>query len=145
MRKAPLVLCLGLAFLIGCESRPDRESLAVSASGPMVPSEDALIGEGRSLGIVKLGRFLLLLPRPLPGVTRQHASPGIRLTSMPMQAAMAPEAHELDLRDYEGKAILVEGHVDGGWIYDARIVDCAGDILTAVVRKVFADQGDEQR
>lgn len=139
MRNGLIVVYCGIACLIGCASAPDRESLAISARGQKVTSEDTLIGEGRSLGIVKLGRFLPLLPKSLPGVTRRHAAPGIRLTSIPMQAAMAPEAHELDLRDYEGKAILVQGHVDGGWIYDARIVDGAGDILTVIVRKVLTD------
>ena len=139
MRKGILIVCLAVACLIGCESTPDREPLAASASERTVPSTDTLVGEGRLLGIVKLGRFSPLLPRPFPGVRLEDPSPGVRLTSIPMQAAMAPEANELDLREYEGKAILVEGHVGGGWIYEARIVDSAGDILTIIVRKVFAD------
>jgi N-acetylmuramoyl-L-alanine amidase len=40
-----------------------------------------------------------------------------------MAAAMTPESREIDLAPYEGKSIKVEGHLSGGWIYSARIVE----------------------
>ena len=61
----------------------------------------------------------------------------VRLTSLPMQAAQPPESGELDLTEYEGKAITVRGHDGGGWIYSAEVIDQAGLILTAVVQQVF--------
>jgi hypothetical protein len=54
-----------------------------------------------------------------------------------MAASVPPETAELDLSVYEGKAIMVHGHDGGGWIYSAMVIDQAGPILTAVVRKVF--------
>jgi hypothetical protein len=61
----------------------------------------------------------------------------IRLTHIQMQTAMSPESGELDLTQYEGSAIMVQGHSGGGWIYTAQIIDKAGPILTAVVKRVF--------
>ncbi|HWP49008.1 MAG TPA: hypothetical protein VNM22_17765 [Candidatus Limnocylindrales bacterium] len=61
----------------------------------------------------------------------------VRLTQIQMQTAMSPESGELDLTPYEGSAIMVQGHGGGGWIYAAQIIDKAGPILTAVVKRVF--------
>jgi len=66
-------------------------------------------GEKRFLGIVQKGEFQLLAP----------GSGSVRLTGLPMQAAQPPESGELDLTEYEGKAITVRGHDGGGWIYSA--------------------------
>lgn len=92
-------------------------------------------GNDEFLGIVQNGRFQHLAPhRALGG--------SVRLTSMPMQAAQTPESAELDLAEYEGKAIMVRGHGGGDWIYSAEVIDQAGPILTAVVRKAFGQEGD---
>jgi hypothetical protein len=66
----------------------------------------------------------------------------IRLTALSMQAAVPPESEELDLTGYEGKAIMVSGYVGGGWLYSAEVIDHAGPILTAVVRRVFGRPGE---
>lgn len=50
-----------------------------------------------------------------------------------MQEARPPESTELDLTEYEGKAIMVRGHSSGEWIYSAEVIDQARPILTAVV------------
>ena len=56
---------------------------------------------------------------------------------MPMQAALPPEAQEIDLKKHEGKAIMVVGRCSGDWIYSAEIIDLASPIVTALVKKVF--------
>jgi hypothetical protein len=84
-------------------------------------------GNNHVLGIVQDGSFQPLAPRGLSA----------RLTTIQMQAAMPPESGELDLAEYEGKAIMVRGHDGGGWIYSAEVIDQAGPILTAVVQRVF--------
>jgi hypothetical protein len=85
------------------------------------------------IGIVEQGRFNLLSPEPgTPG--------GARLTSISMQAAQPPESGELDLAQYEGGAIAVQGHDGGGWIYEASVVDTGGPILAALVREVFGTE-----
>jgi len=87
-------------------------------------------GNDQFLGIVQNGEFQLLEPyRPLGG--------SVRLTGISMQESVPPESAELDLTEYEGKAIMVSGHDGGGWIYSAVVIDQAGPILTAVVQKVF--------
>jgi hypothetical protein len=92
-------------------------------------------GNDQFLGIVQNGVFELLAPRRAPGGS-------VRLTSIPMQAAVSPESAELNLRVYDGKAIMVSGHDGGGWIYSAAVIDQAGPILTAVVQKVFGQEDD---
>ena len=82
------------------------------------------------LGLVKDKKFLLLIPESESGNV-------VRLTEMPMQAAIPPEAQEIDLKKHEGKAIMVRGRCGGGWIYSAEIIDLAGPILSALVQKVF--------
>jgi hypothetical protein len=62
---------------------------------------------------------------------------GLRLTTIQRQEARSVESGEVDLTAYEGDAILIEGIRDSGWIYEARIVDHAGPILTLLVRRAF--------
>jgi len=95
-------------------------------------------GDGEFIGLVRGGRFLLLAPHPALGGW-------VGLTSIPMQAAQPPESAELDLTEYEGRAIMVAGHDAGGWIYSARLVSLAGPILTAVVKRLFGEQDGPQR
>jgi hypothetical protein len=54
-----------------------------------------------------------------------------------MQESVPPDAREIDLAEYEGRAIMVSGHDDGSWIYSASVIDEAGPILTAVVEQLF--------
>jgi hypothetical protein len=85
---------------------------------------------GRFIGVVEMGEFLILDPPDIAGKTA-------RLTWIPIQAAQPPESDEIDLASYDGRAIMVCGHEDSGWIYSAKVVDQAGPIITALVEKVF--------
>ena len=88
---------------------------------------------GIFLGLVENGKFKLLSPRPaLPG--------DVRLTSISMQEARSPESGELNLTEYEGNAIAVQGHDGGGWIYSASVIDTGGPIVTALVQQVFGQE-----
>jgi hypothetical protein len=84
------------------------------------------------LGLVKNKKLLILIPESESGNV-------VRLTEMPMQAAIPPEAQEIDLKKYEGKAIMARGGCEGGWIYSTEIIDLAGPILNALVQKVFSE------
>jgi hypothetical protein len=84
------------------------------------------------LGLVKDKKFLLLIPE-------SEAGNVVRLTETPMQAALPPEAQEMDLKKHEGKAIMIRGRYGGGWIYSAEIIDLAGPILNALVQRVFSE------
>ncbi len=67
----------------------------------------------------------------------------VRLTAIKMYVAISPEAAELDLTDYEGRAIMIRGLDAGGWIYSAAVIDRAGPILTAVVQRLFGEDEHE--
>ena len=94
-------------------------------------------GVNETLGVVRDGRFHPVAAEGLPNLP-------VRLTAIRMQEAIAPEAGELDLSDYEGRAIMVRGLDAGGWVYSAAVVDHAGPILTAVVERVFAGKDVEE-
>ncbi len=86
------------------------------------------------LGIVQGGRFSILMPRP------QCCT--VRLTRISKPASIAEElvaSHEINLTEYEGKAIMVNGVLPEhkGWLYEANVVDQASPILTAVVEELF--------
>jgi hypothetical protein len=91
-------------------------------------------GREQVLGIVENGNFKRLEPNELLGDV-------LRLTSVQRQEARPPESGELNLTEYEGKAIMVAGYIDSSWIYEAAVIDQAGAILTAVVQKVFGQAG----
>lgn len=86
------------------------------------------------LGMVQGGRFSILMPRP------QCCT--VRLTRISKPASIAEElvaSHEINLAEYEGKAIMVNGVLPEhkGWLYEADVVDQASPILTAVVEEIF--------
>jgi hypothetical protein len=87
------------------------------------------------LGIVKTGMFQILQ-------SEQQPEGSARLTRIQMQEARSPESDEINLQDYEGKAILVQGHNGGGWIHSAAIIDQAGPILTMLVEKLFGEENN---
>jgi hypothetical protein len=86
--------------------------------------------DGHFIGVVEKGKFQVLEPR-------RPLSIPIRLTRIQMQEARPVESAEIDLRQYEGKAILVTGHDGGSWIYRAEVVDRGGPLLTLLVKKAF--------
>jgi hypothetical protein len=83
------------------------------------------------IGIVENGKFMLLSPKA-------ETSSDIRLTGIGMTAGVPPESAELNLTDYEGKAIAVRGHNGGDWIYSAAVIDVGGEIVTALAKDVFS-------
>jgi hypothetical protein len=90
------------------------------------------------LGVVNGGRFELL------AAERQDVARVLRLTTTPQRASEEPASGEIALEPYEGQALLVRGIDSGGWIMSAVIVEQAGQLLTAVVRQVFAlSEGQE--
>lgn len=86
-------------------------------------------GEDQFLGTVEKGQF-----HP---IVRSTLGKLARLTSIHRQEARTPESGELDLVAYEGRAIMVQGYHEGEWIFEAKVVDQAGPILTQVVQQVF--------
>lgn len=83
------------------------------------------------IGVVQLGQFKPMTPKTIGG--------SVRLTTIQMQAAQSPESAEVNLAEYEGRAIAVQGHGSGDWIYSASVIDTAGSIVTALVQSVFGD------
>jgi hypothetical protein len=88
-------------------------------------------GNEQFLCMVNEGKITILFPE-------SEAGNVVRLTEMPMQAAIPPEAQEISVKKHEDKAIMVEGHIGGGWIYSTEMIDLAGPILSALVQKVFS-------
>lgn len=82
------------------------------------------------LCMVNNGKLTILLPDSKAGNI-------VRLTEMPMQASIPPEAQEISIKKHEGKAIMVKGRYGEGWIYSTEMIDLAGPILSALVQKVF--------
>ncbi len=89
-----------------------------------------MYGNEQYLGIVKDGILALLIPESETGTKA-------RLTTIFMADQRPPESGEINLKDYEGKAIMVDGHYGGDWIYSASIIDQASPILSAIVKKIY--------
>jgi len=88
----------------------------------------------RFLGVVEGGRFSILIPRP------QCCT--VKLTRISKPASIAEElvaSHEINLGEYEGKAIMVTGVLPEhkGWLYETNVIDQVGPILTEVVKELF--------
>jgi hypothetical protein len=137
---AVIIFCTILfAFFGGIISNSIFSGVSAAAQEPALEktARDAgireyLLKENLFIGIVKSGRFHLLAPRSSSPLTV-----GIRLTGIQMQEARTPESAELNLENYEGKAVMVHGHDGGGWIYRAAVVDSGGPLVTALVKQVF--------
>jgi hypothetical protein len=64
------------------------------------------------------------------------------MTRIAKPASIAEEltaSHEINLAEYEGKAIMVTGVLPErrGWLYQANVIDQAGPVLTEVVKEIF--------
>lgn len=84
------------------------------------------------IGLVEDGNFYTRSPEP------EISAPTL-LTEMRIMESMAPEARKLNLTEYEGKAIAVQGHNQGDVIYEASIIDVAGPIVTVLVKLALGD------
>ncbi len=86
------------------------------------------------LGLVENGQFRILEPK-------EHCCT-VKLTKLIKPKLLdeaAIEKHQIDLSEDEGMAIMLEGALkkEELWIFEAKVVDRGGPILSAVVRKVF--------
>jgi hypothetical protein len=136
-----LLSTMVFAFLGGIFS---QGIMSGSPAGAQAPGEETvkeapgdlreyLVAQGLFMGVVQAGRFHILAP--------QSSSPlaaAVRLTHIQMQEARPPDSAEVNLEEYEGKALMVHGHDGGGWIYKAAVVDIGGPLVTALVKYVFA-------
>lgn len=82
------------------------------------------------IGIAQKGAVRLFYPN-------SESQNDVRLTSVGMQDSLQPENGELNIIEYEGNAIAIQGHSSGGWIYSASIIDTGDPIVTVLVHKVF--------
>ncbi len=83
------------------------------------------------VGVVRNGLFQLLFPK-------SEVVTQLRLTTTGIHHSVPPENGELNLVEYEGSAIAVEGQANRDWIYSASVVDTGDPIVTALVEKVFS-------
>jgi hypothetical protein len=120
---------LGLAAaLTGAASVQGAQAEPSIAWPTAVRDEDD--GRQTLIGIVRDGELWILAPAGSAGFSA-------RLTGIAMQESVPPESREIDLRAYEGAAILVRGQDGGGWIYAAEVIDRGGPLLTELAREVF--------
>ena len=78
------------------------------------------------IGIVNSGKFQILIP--------ETNNVFLKLTRTMEIQATSPEAGEIDLSGYEGKALVVQGKGNGGWIWGANITEQGGPTLTSIVQ-----------
>lgn len=83
----------------------------------------------RHIGLVEDQSF-----HPMSG--GDTVSMGLRLTRIARQEARSVESGEIDLTEYEGAALLVQGVIDGDWIYEAEILDRGSPILTELIKQL---------
>ena len=86
------------------------------------------------LGLVENDEFRILEPK-------EHCCT-VKLTQLIKPSLLdesAIEKHQIDLSKDEGMAIMVEGSLakEELWVFEAKVTDKAGPILSAVVRKLF--------
>ncbi len=84
------------------------------------------------IGLVKNGEFYQLSPKAALGEV-------VRLTQISRQESRPPDAGLVDLSEFEGVVIAVQGILDSGWLYEANVVEKGGIILTALAQEVFGD------
>jgi hypothetical protein len=84
------------------------------------------------LGIVEDGTFQQLLPPLGSGGT-------VQFTSIAPQESVSPESRPLSFQDHDGTAIMISGSDHGGWVYNAKVIDSAGPILTMLVRYILTE------
>jgi hypothetical protein len=84
------------------------------------------------IGLVEDGNFYTRSPEP------EISAPTL-LTEIRVMESIPPEERKLNLTEYEGKAIAVQGHNQGDVIYEASIIDVAGPIVTVLVKLALGD------
>ncbi len=87
----------------------------------------------KHLGIVQKGLWNFLAPETGKNPTR-------RLTQVAIQEARSPESGEMDLSEYEGCLLLVEGRENGDWICSAQVVDQCDAAMSEAVLALLASR-----
>lgn len=84
--------------------------------------------------ILRVGEdgLMVLFPEELYGQI-------IRLTTLSMEMAESPDAHELVPSEESRSLLAVEGHAEGGWIYGAKIVEDIDPALAARLQEVLTE------
>lgn len=135
MRIVILIVLLFSIVAVSTSCATHNRQPSSSSSHPSYTSGETEVtpepDTDKYLGVVKNGEFQCLWPKRTSDIP-------LKLTTISMMAAMAPEGAKLDLSQYEGCAVMVQGHESGPWIYDAHIIDNAGPILTTVVQHIFS-------
>ena len=135
-----LLLSAMCVVLLGCQSptpmdQSPQSRAAVGEDGGRNRNSQSHLVRGERftnptfIGVVENGALRIVLPKS--ALSGSH-----RFTSIAMQEARPPETGELDLSKYEGRAIAIQGHDGGSWVYSARVVDTGGPIVTALVRQL---------
>ncbi len=63
----------------------------------------------------------------------------LALTSIQRQEARSVDSGRLDLGVHEGDVLVVEGIPNGGWIYQARVVEIASPVIAALAQGLSQD------
>ena len=88
-------------------------------------------GEEEYIGIVENGQLSVLTPD-------WNSFVPVSPTRMPSkQAAISPEAAAIDIKVYEGKAVMISGRKEDDCIYSAEVIDEAGPIVAALIRRML--------
>ncbi len=90
-------------------------------------------GTDRITGMVAYGEFI---PAAISSV---ETSGALRLTEIMRQEALPPDAAEIFVDEFEGRAVMVEGYLDSGWIYEAEVIEVASPILSEVVKYLILE------
>ena len=125
-----LVVTAVFAFLGGTVSNGFLETPVKAQELKIFGGSDFKLPDGHFLATVEQGKLNMIVPhRPL--------NIPIRLTRIQMQEARPADSAEIDLKQYEGKVILINGYDGGDWIYNASVTDSGGPLMTLLVKKVF--------
>ena len=88
-------------------------------------------GKEEYIGIVENGQLSVLAPD-------WNSLVPVSPTRMPgKQAAISPEAAAIDMKAYEGKAVMIRGRKEGDCIYSAEVVDEAGPIVATLIMRML--------
>ena len=82
------------------------------------------------VGKVEDGKFETLVPKSAQGFIN-------RFTTIRPMESRPPESGELQLTEYEGQIIAIQGSDQGGWIYQASVIDTASPIVAVVVEELY--------
>jgi hypothetical protein len=138
-----VLLCTGFMMYENGVDTPGYASEEMAPATPAAPGDtappmfeppsDQRPGTDRITGMVAYGEFI---PAAISSVETGGA---LRLTEIARQEAVPPDAAEIFLDEFEGRAVMVEGYLDSGWIYEAEVIEVASPILSEVVKYLILE------